>query len=212
MVDILAVKKRLQRLGSAVVRGLADDRSRCDLRLPRLQPRGSAPGPGRLRFTYTLETIIQAGKMLIPSVTSRSGRTRRRASRGSSPRCGVRPAKRARDLPRLHDVRAAAGLPRRGGVAASSAPSSGSGSSSTSRPGDGHGHVSRSSSVDDARDRGPAGRTRGPGRILAAIRLLLQRTLERIRRLELQLGVEPSHYVHGDRPQPGAPVQPAPDA
>ena len=48
--------------------------------------------------------------------------------------------------------------------------------------------------------------------ILAAIRLLLQRTLERVRRLELQLGVEPSHYVHGDPSQPAAPVQPAPDA
>ena len=48
--------------------------------------------------------------------------------------------------------------------------------------------------------------------ILAAIRLLLQRTLERVRRLELQLGVEPSHYVHADPAPPAAPAQPAPDA
>jgi len=33
--------------------------------------------------------------------------------------------------------------------------------------------------------------------VLAAIRLLLQRTLERVRRVELTLGVEPSHYEAG---------------
>lgn len=42
--------------------------------------------------------------------------------------------------------------------------------------------------------------------VLAAIRLLLQRTLERVRRLELQLGVEPSHYVPADPPPPAAPA------
>jgi glycosyltransferase involved in cell wall biosynthesis len=34
--------------------------------------------------------------------------------------------------------------------------------------------------------------------VLAAIRVLLQRSLERIQRLELRLGVEPSHYEPGD--------------
>jgi hypothetical protein len=34
--------------------------------------------------------------------------------------------------------------------------------------------------------------------VLAAIRVLLQRSLERIQRLELSLGVEPSHYEPGD--------------
>jgi glycosyltransferase involved in cell wall biosynthesis len=41
------------------------------------------------------------------------------------------------------------------------------------------------------------------GDILAASRVLQQRTLERLRRVELQLGVEPSHYepgAGGDRP------------
>jgi glycosyltransferase involved in cell wall biosynthesis len=33
--------------------------------------------------------------------------------------------------------------------------------------------------------------------VLAAIRVLLQRTLERVRRVELQLGIEPSHYEVG---------------
>ncbi|HEX6711819.1 MAG TPA: glycosyltransferase family 2 protein [Thermoleophilaceae bacterium] len=37
------------------------------------------------------------------------------------------------------------------------------------------------------------------GDILAGMRTLQQRTLERVRRVELQLGVEPSHYEPGDR-------------
>jgi hypothetical protein len=37
------------------------------------------------------------------------------------------------------------------------------------------------------------------GDILAASRVLQQRTLERVRRVELQLGVEPSHYEPGTR-------------
>ena len=38
------------------------------------------------------------------------------------------------------------------------------------------------------------------GDILAAMRTLQQRTLERVRRVELRLGVEPSHYEPGARP------------
>jgi hypothetical protein len=38
------------------------------------------------------------------------------------------------------------------------------------------------------------------GDILAASRVLQQRTLERVRRVELQLGVEPSHYEPAARP------------
>jgi hypothetical protein len=36
------------------------------------------------------------------------------------------------------------------------------------------------------------------GDILAGMRTLQQRTLERVRRVELQLGVQPSHYEPGD--------------
>jgi glycosyltransferase involved in cell wall biosynthesis len=43
------------------------------------------------------------------------------------------------------------------------------------------------------------------GDLLSAQRIMLQRTFERVRRIELQLGVEPSHY------EPGAPA-PAPEA
>ena len=43
------------------------------------------------------------------------------------------------------------------------------------------------------------------GDLLAAQRTLSQRTFERVRRIELQLGVEPSHYEgRGPRPQAGA--------
>jgi hypothetical protein len=41
------------------------------------------------------------------------------------------------------------------------------------------------------------------GDLLDAQRLISQRTFERVRRIELQLGVEPSHYEAG-----GAPGQP----
>jgi hypothetical protein len=37
------------------------------------------------------------------------------------------------------------------------------------------------------------------GDLLAAQRTLSQRTFERVRRIELQLGVEPSHYEPGAR-------------
>jgi glycosyltransferase involved in cell wall biosynthesis len=41
------------------------------------------------------------------------------------------------------------------------------------------------------------------GDLLSAQRIMLQRTFERVRRIELQLGVEPSHYEPG-APAPGA--------
>jgi len=40
--------------------------------------------------------------------------------------------------------------------------------------------------------------------LISAHRIVSQRTLERVRRIELELGVEPSHYVHGSGPaRPG---------
>jgi glycosyltransferase involved in cell wall biosynthesis len=44
------------------------------------------------------------------------------------------------------------------------------------------------------------------GDLLAANRVLIQRTLERTRRIELKLGVEPSHYEPGERRAPGRPM------
>jgi glycosyltransferase involved in cell wall biosynthesis len=43
------------------------------------------------------------------------------------------------------------------------------------------------------------------GDLLDAQRTLSQRTFERVRRIELQLGVEPSHYEPGSTPQPEEP-------
>jgi glycosyltransferase involved in cell wall biosynthesis len=45
------------------------------------------------------------------------------------------------------------------------------------------------------------------GDILAGSRLLQQRLLERVRRVELHLGVEPSHYEPGERRTPGRPMR-----
>jgi glycosyltransferase involved in cell wall biosynthesis len=42
------------------------------------------------------------------------------------------------------------------------------------------------------------------GDLLSAQRILLQRTFERVRRIELQLGVAPSHYEPGAPPPPGS--------
>jgi hypothetical protein len=44
------------------------------------------------------------------------------------------------------------------------------------------------------------------GDLLAAQRTLSQRTFERVRRLELQLGVEPSHYEPGDAAEDREPL------
>jgi hypothetical protein len=38
------------------------------------------------------------------------------------------------------------------------------------------------------------------GDLLSAQRVMLQRTFERVRRIELELGVPPSHYEPGARP------------
>jgi glycosyltransferase involved in cell wall biosynthesis len=46
------------------------------------------------------------------------------------------------------------------------------------------------------------------GDLLAAQRTLSQRTFERVRRIELQLGVEPSHYEPGATAAPGAAAAP----
>ena len=47
------------------------------------------------------------------------------------------------------------------------------------------------------------------GDLLAAQRMLSQRTFERVRRIELQLGVEPSHYERGGPAPPAAEEPPA---
>jgi hypothetical protein len=49
------------------------------------------------------------------------------------------------------------------------------------------------------------------GDLLAAQRVMTQRTFERMRRVELQLGVAPSHYERGDRRLPAGEERALPD-
>jgi hypothetical protein len=49
------------------------------------------------------------------------------------------------------------------------------------------------------------------GDLLAAQRVMTQRTFERIRRIELQTGVEPSHYEPGGVPRQAASGEQAPE-
>ena len=132
------LKKSLQRLGSWVVRQASDDRgARHDVGLPRLQPRGRAPDVQVVsKFTYTLETIIQAGKMLV-AIDHVPIRTNPQDARVAAVPVDVvlRAPQPRLDLPHLLAVRAAAGVHERGAiVGARRAASSGRASSSpTSR-------------------------------------------------------------------------------
>jgi glycosyltransferase involved in cell wall biosynthesis len=49
------------------------------------------------------------------------------------------------------------------------------------------------------------------GDLLSAQRIMLQRTFERVRRIELQLGVEPSHYEPGAAGRTGSTADPTPE-
>ena len=111
-----SLKVTLQHLGSAVVRRASGTEiARHDVRLPRLQPRGRDPAPGRLEFTYTLESIIQAGKMLVATTHVPVGTNAADARVAAVPvDVGLRPPQRDRDLPDLRALRAAARVPHGG--------------------------------------------------------------------------------------------------
>ena len=153
------------------------------------------------KFTYTLETIIQAGKLLV-AVDHVPIRTnpKTRESRLFPSIAGLHAPQRALDLPHLLPVRAAEGVLGR-------------------RRRDGAGRAGGVHPLPHLLHRGPHA---GPGHIqsliagavlfnaamllgalgvigdlLDAQRTLSQRTFERVRRIELQLGVEPSHYEPG---------------
>ena len=134
------------------------------------------------------------------STTSRSGRTRRRASRACSRRCGPTcAATRSRSSASTRCTsRCACSWPRPRSSALVGARRSGAASSASSVDGEGQGHVQSvilgACSFIAAVQLAALGVI---GDILAGIRVLQQRTLERVRRVELQLGVEPSHYEPG---------------
>ena len=107
------LKKRLQRLGSWVVRQASETKVPDTTSGFRAYNREAALQiDGRLEFTYTLETIIQAGKQLvaIDHVPIRTN-PKTRESRLFPSIGGVRAPQRRLDLPHLRPVRAAARLP-----------------------------------------------------------------------------------------------------
>ena len=192
------VKKLLQRLGSWVVRRASETTVPDTTSGFRAYNREAALQVQVVsRFTYTLETVIQAGKML------RRDRSRPDTDESEDARIEalqvdllLRSNERRIDLPDLCDVRAAARLSRRrrhrGGWSRSVV---------WGRflilfiGGEGEGHVQ--SVVLGAMLFVVAVQLAALGVIgdlLANNRVLIQRALERTRRIELKLGVEPSHY------------------
>ena len=110
------IKKLLQRLGSWVVRRASDTTVPDTTSGFRAYNREAALQVQVVsRFTYTLETIIQAGKMLvaIDHVPIRTNPKMRESRLFGSISSYVR-TNAAVDLPHLHAVRAAARVPRRG--------------------------------------------------------------------------------------------------
>ena len=155
------------------------------------------------KFTYTLETIIQAGKLLVAVDHVPIGtnpKTRESRLFPSMPAYIRRNG--ALDLPHLLPVPAAARVLGRGGrhgplALARVRPLRRLSSSSNPRP---PGHIQSLIAgavlFNAAMLLGALGVI---GDLLAAQRTLSQRTFERVRRIELQLGIEPSHY----EPRPG---------
>jgi glycosyltransferase involved in cell wall biosynthesis len=197
------VKKRLQRWGSAVVRrasgtGVADSTSgfRAYNREAALQMQVVS------KFTYTLETIIQAGKMLVAvdHVPVRTNPKTRESRLFPSTASYVR--RNAVSIFRIYTLYeplrvflAAAAVVALVGVVI------------WARflwfffSGEGEGHIQSlilgSTLFVVAVQLAALGVV---GDILAGSRVLQQRVLERVRRVELHLGVEPSHYEPGARP------------
>jgi glycosyltransferase involved in cell wall biosynthesis len=196
-----ATKRRLQRFGSSVVRRAsqtevpdATSGFRAYNREAALQVQVVS------KFTYTLETIIQAGKMLVavdhvPIQTNPKTRPSRLFSSTWSyvRRNAVAILRVYTMYEPLRVFLAAAGVAALIGLAiwvrfiyyfAS---------------GDGHGHVQ--SLILGATMLVISVQLAGLALladVLAALRVLVQRNLERTRRLELHAGIEPSHYDSGD--------------
>jgi glycosyltransferase involved in cell wall biosynthesis len=197
------LKKRLQRLGSAVVRrasetGVPDTTSgfRAYNREAALQMNVVS------RFTYTLETLIQAGKMLVAvdHVPIRTNETTRDSRLFPSMWAYVR--RNAISIFRIYALYeplrfflAAAG------VAALAAAVIWARFLYFFLSGEGSGHIQSlilgSTLFIVAVQLAALGVV---GDIMAGSRVLQQRILERVRRVELHLGVEPSHYEPGAEP------------
>ena len=197
------LKKRLQRFGSAVVRrasgtSVPDTTSgfRAYNREAALQLQVVS------KFTYTLESIIQAGKMLVATdhVAIRTNEQARESRLFPSMWAYVR--RNALSIFRIYTLYE----PLRVFTAAAVVVALGA-AVIWARflyfffSGEGGGHVQSlilgSTLFIVAVQLAALGVL---GDILAGSRVLQQRILERVRRVELQLGVEPSHYEPGARP------------
>jgi glycosyltransferase involved in cell wall biosynthesis len=197
------IKKRLQRMGSAVVRGasgtqVADTTSgfRAYNREAALQMQVVS------KFTYTLETIIQAGKMLVAvdHVPIRTNPKTRDSRLFPSTFAYVR--RNAVSILRIWTLYE----PLRAFLAAAAVAALLAGVIWARFlyfliSGEGSGHVQSlilgSTLFIVAVQLAALGVV---GDILAGSRVLQQRILERVRRVELQVGVEPSHYEPGAKP------------
>ena len=207
------VKKLLQRLGSWVVRRASDTTVPDTTSGFRAYNREAALQMQVVsRFTYTLETIIQAGKMLvaIDHVPIRTNPKMRESRLFRSISSYVRT--NAASIFRIYTQyeplrvflmaaarRGAGGRRRVGPLLRALRP----GRRRRARP------VGRAGR-DAVRGRRAARRAGIIGDLLAANRVLIQRTLERTRRIELKLGVEPSHYEPAERRQRAAAERPWP--
>jgi glycosyltransferase involved in cell wall biosynthesis len=211
------VKKLLQRLGSWIVRRASDTTVPDTTSGFRAYNREAALQVQVVsRFTYTLETVIQAGKMLvaIDHVPIRTNPKMRESRLFSSVSSYVRTnaASIFRIYTQYEPLRVFLAAAAVVGLAALIV---------WGRfailfiTGHGQGHVQSvvlgSMLFVVAVQLAALGVI---GDLLAANRVLIQRTMERTRRIELKLGVEPSHYERGERregpraPEPEPAVEP----
>ena len=196
------VKKWLQRLGSWVVRQASDTTVPDTTSGFRAYNREAALQVQVVsRFTYTLETVIQAGKMLvaIDHVPIRTNPKMRESRLFASTWSYVRTnaASIFRIYSQYEPLRVFLAAAAVVGLAAMIVWGrfavlfiSGQ------RPGP---RAVGRARLDALRGRGQLAALGVIGDLLAANRVLIQRTMERTRRIELKLGVEPSHYEPAER-------------
>ena len=168
------------------------------------------------KFTYTLETIIQAGKLLVAIDHVPIAHQPEDARVAAVPVDVVlRAPQRGLDLPHLRAVRAAAGVhdAARDRCSASPRSSCGPASSSPTSSGNGSGHVQSlilgAVLFNAAVVLGALGVI---GDLLSGQRIMPQRIFERVRRIELQLGVAAVALRAGRARRPASRPPPARDA
>ena len=160
------------------------------------------------KFTYTLETIIQAGKMLvaIDHVPVRTNPKLRESRLFPSMWTYIR--RNSVSIFRIYALYE----PLRVFMTAAmllgaAAISSGAASSTSTSQGDGAGHVQSLILGAVLFNAAIVLAALGVlGDLLSGQRIMLQRMFERVRRVELELGVPPSHYEPGAQPTGQAPT------